>query len=54
MKNNKARTSITIDPDLWSRAKEECAARAEQTGRKVSFSVLVEEALTAHLKVTLT
>ncbi len=49
MKKNKARTAITIDPDLWDRAKAECARRAEESGRKVSFSALVEAALELHL-----
>lgn len=44
-KKNKARTAITIDPDLWSAAKVECERRTERQGKKFSFSALVEEAL---------
>lgn len=44
-KKNKSRTAITISPDLWERAKAECERRKEQTGKKVSFSSLVEECL---------
>ncbi len=51
MKKNKSRTAITIDPDLWTKAKEECERRSEATGRKVSFSALVEEALKNALAV---
>lgn len=49
MKKNKSRTAITIDPDLWDRAKAECERRTEATGRKVSFSALVEAALEQYL-----
>lgn len=45
MKKNKSRTAITIDPDLWDRAKAECVRQTEFSGRKVSFSALVEVAL---------
>lgn len=41
----KARTSITLDPALWERAKTECLQRQAATGKRVSFSELVEEAL---------
>ncbi len=50
MKKNKSRTAITIDPDLWDRAKAECESRSELYGRKVSFSALVEEALKKYLE----
>lgn len=51
MKKNKSRTAITIDPDLWVRAKEVCDKRSEESGRKVSFSALVEDALKQYLGV---
>lgn len=41
----KSRTSITIDPELWDRSKTECLRRQAATGKRVSFSELVEEAL---------
>lgn len=41
----KARTSITLDPELWERAKTECLQRQATLGKRVSFSELVEEAL---------
>ena len=52
MKKNKARTAITIDPDLWARAKMDCENRSEAAGRKVSFSALVEEALASILPLS--
>lgn len=45
LKKNKARTAITIDPDLWEAARIECERRTEVTGRKVSFSAFVEECI---------
>ena len=44
-KQNKARTAITISPILWEHAKAECERRKAATGKRVSFSALVEEAL---------
>jgi len=49
MKQNKSRTAITIDPDLWDRARTECARRTEMSGKKYSFSALVEAALEGYL-----
>lgn len=46
---NKSRTAITISPELWQKAKAECERRKEQTGKKVSFSALVEECLEQYL-----
>lgn len=51
MKKNKSRTAITIDPDLWDRAKAECERQTEASGRKVSFSALVERALERYLNL---
>jgi hypothetical protein len=50
VKKTKERTAITIDPYLWERAKTVCAKRAEQIGKKFSFSALVEEALLEYLE----
>lgn len=50
VKKNKSRTAITIDPELWERAKAECERRKEQTGKKLSFSQLVEECLSNYLQ----
>lgn len=50
MKKNKSRTAITIDPDLWAKCKAHCERATEETGRKFSFSALVEEALKKHLE----
>lgn len=49
VKRNKSRTAITIDPKLWEQAKVRCATLTEERERKVSFSQLVEEALSAYL-----
>lgn len=48
-KENKSRTSITIDPALWSRARDYCATQTKSSGKKLSFSEFVERALTAFL-----
>lgn len=48
-KERKSRTSITLSKGIWDVAKAECARRKEATGKSTSFSVLVEEALTAYL-----
>jgi len=45
VKKNKSRTAITIDPDLWQKAKDECTRRSLEDDKKFSFSSLVEEAL---------
>ena len=45
-KQNKARTAITIDRDLWDEAKR-CAAGC--VPKKLSFSALVERALRHYL-----
>lgn len=49
VKQNKSRTAITISPKLWAAAKERCAELAIERQRKMSFSMLVEEALRAYL-----
>ncbi len=48
--NKKARTTITIDPDLWEKAKNHCATRPAVGDRLYSFSELVSELLKAHLE----
>jgi hypothetical protein len=49
VKRNKSRTAITINPQLWDRAKRVCADLTISRERKISFSQLVEEALLAYL-----
>ena len=46
-KNGKARTTITIKPDLWARSK---SAAAKVSPKKLSFSAFVELALLAYLE----
>lgn len=48
-KNNKERTSITISPVVWNRAKRYCGAQTQESGKKFSFSELVEAALASYL-----
>ena len=50
VKRNKARTAITIDPQLWDRAKAYCSAKTEADEKRFSFSQLVEAALAAYLE----
>jgi len=48
VKRNKSRTAITINPDLWQKAKLRCEELGRKRDRRVSFSQLVEEALKAY------
>lgn len=48
-KTNKERTSITIDPDLFARAKGYCRRTRVNSGKKFSFSELVSQALESFL-----
>lgn len=49
---NKERTSITIDPELLTRARAYCADASTRAGRKVSFSELVSTAVDAHINTS--
>lgn len=46
VKNNKSRTSITIDPVLWGRVRMYCNSQFRSNGKPLSFSEVVERALT--------
>lgn len=43
------RTSITIDPELWKRAKRYCGSQTGPHGVRMSFSELVQSALQYYL-----
>lgn len=46
---NKERTSITIDPELLTRARAYCVSASTRAGRKVSFSELVSVAVGGYI-----
>lgn len=48
-KPKKARTSITIQPDVWQRALLYCGTQTSVDGKKLPFSELVHKALVAYL-----
>lgn len=49
MEKSKSRTAITIDPDLWERAKKYCEEHSTH-GNKMSFSSLIEKSLEFYLE----
>ena len=49
MEKSKSRTTITIHPDLWDKAKAYCEKRTAKEGKLFSFSEMVEKALVNYI-----